>query len=192
MAENMVARDGELRRKGIHLIGLTVPTLYMFADKLVVLSFIAFWAIIFIAFEIYRFRRGIPKKAMEVAKPLMRKYERRGVAAHVFLSLGLFLAVLLYAKDIAIATSLIIVLADGAAAVVGRYLGGHRLVCRKTLEGTLTLIAVAFVVSVWIVGAALAFTGAVVAGAVELLPINDNISIPFFSGLAMTAMRYFL
>lgn len=47
-------------------------------------------------------------------------------------------------------------------------------------------------VSVWIVGGALAFTGAVVAGVIELLPINDNISIPFFSGLAMTAMRYFL
>jgi len=56
----------------------------------------------------------------------------------------------------------------------------------------LALVCVAFVVSVWFVGWAVALIGAVIAGLVELMPVDDNLSIPIFSGLAMAAMRYFL
>jgi dolichol kinase len=84
------------------------------------------------------------------------------------------------------------VLADGAAAIVGKSFGRRRLIGKKTLEGTLALICVAFVVSVWFVGWAVALIGAVIAGLVELMPVDDNLSIPIFLGLAMAAMRYFL
>jgi len=48
----MVLLANEIRRKGIHLIGLTVRLLYWAAGKLVTLCFIAFWMILFIAGEI--------------------------------------------------------------------------------------------------------------------------------------------
>jgi len=188
----MATRNSELRRKGIHLVGLAVPVLYWFANKLVVLCFIAFWLVLFIAGEIYRFRRGIPKKAEKIARPMMREYERRGTAAHVFLAAGFFVAVLFYAKDVAIAVSLIVVFGDCASAAVGGYIGGRQLIRGKTLWGTLALVLTAFVVSFWIVGVPLAFAGAITTGAVEPLPINDNFSVPVAAGLAMTAARYFL
>jgi dolichol kinase len=187
-----MALANEIRRKGIHLIGLVVPLLYWSAGKLVTLSFIAFWTILFIAGEIYRFRRGIPREIEEVAAPMMRERERSGVGGHVFFALGLFIAVFLYERDIAIAISLIMVLADGAAAIVGKSFGRVRLIGEKTLEGTLTLICVAFIVAILFVSWAVALVGAAVAGFVELMPGDDNLSIPIFSGLAMAAMRYFL
>jgi len=85
----MVSLSNEIRRKGIHLIGLIVPLLYWTAGKFVTLCFIAFWTILFIAGEVYRFRRGIPKEIEEVAPPMMRKHERMGVGGHVS-ALGLF------------------------------------------------------------------------------------------------------
>jgi len=188
----MVSLANEIRRKGIHLIGLIVPLLYWTAGKFETLCFIAFWTILFIAGEVYRFRRGIPKEIGEVAAPMMRKRERSSIGGHVYFALGLFIAVFLYEKNIAIAISLIMVLADGAAAIVGKSFGRMHLISKKTLEGTLTLICVAFVVSVWFVGWAVALVGAVIAGLVELMPVDDNLSIPIFSGLAMAAMRYFL
>jgi dolichol kinase len=188
----MVSLANEIRRKGIHLIGLVVPLLYWAAGKFVTLCFIAFWMILFIAGEVYRLRRGIPKEIEKVAAPMMRKHERRSMGGHVFFALGLFIAVFLYERDIAIAISLIMVLADGAAAIVGKRFGRIRLIGEKTLEGTLTLICVAFIVAIWFVGWAVALVGAVIAGLVELMPVDDNLSIPIFSGLAMAAMRYFL
>jgi len=188
----MVSPANELRRKSVHLIGLIVPLLYHVAGKFATLVFVAVWTILFIIGEIYRLKQGMPRWVEKRAAPMMRGRERKGVGGHVYFSLGLFTAVLFYDKEIVTAVALITVLADGAAAIVGAHVGKHRLLGKKTLEGTLTLIAVAFMVSVWVVGGALAFTGGVVAGVVELLPINDNFSIPFFSGLAMTAMRYFL
>ncbi len=134
----------------------------------------------------------MPKEIEEVAAPMMRKHERRGIGGYVFFALGLFIAISLYEKNVVIAISLITVLADGAAAIVGKRFGRRRLMGKKTLEGTLTLICVAFVVSVWFVGWTVALVGAVTAGSVELMPVNDNLSIPIFSGLAMAAMRYLL
>jgi len=185
----MVSR-GEVRRKGVHLIGLIVPLLYHAVGKFATLSFVAVWTTLFIAGEIYRLRRGMPREVERIAAPMMRRRERKGVGGHVFFSLGLFTAVLFYDKDVVTAVALITVLADGAAAVVGVHVGRHRLLGKKTLEGTLALIGVAFITSLWFVGRVLALVGALVAGLVELLPVDDNLTLPVLSGLAMMAARY--
>lgn len=190
----------ELRRKYIHLIGLIVPALYWATDYLipsysrqVTLCFIAFWLLLFVAFEFYRIRHGIPHKEAEaIAKPLMRSQEKRGIGGHVFFAAGAFVAVLAYTKEIAIAALLMSVLADGGAAIVGSRWGRHKLIGKKTFEGSLTLFLIALALAAWLVKPLLAaFIGAVVAACVELLPVNDNLMIPIAAGLAMHLVRYF-
>lgn len=183
----------ELRRKYIHLIGLVVPALYWLTNKQVTLCFVAFFLLLFTAFEFYRIKRGIPvKEADAIAKPLIRSHEKRGIGAHVFFAAGAFVVVLAYPQEIAISALLMATLADGGAAVVGSMWGRHKLIGRKTLEGSLTLFLIAIALAVWIVEPLLAaFVGAIVAACVELLPMNDNLTVPVVAGLAMHVVRYF-
>jgi len=190
----------EIRRKYIHLIGLTVPVLYWATyyltpsySKQVTLGFITFFLLLFMAFEFYRFRHGIPKEADAIVKPLIRPEEKRGIGGHVFFAAGAFIAVLAYSRDIAIAALLISVFADGGAAVVGSRWGRYRLIGKKTIEGSLALFLIALAFAALIVKPLLAaFVGAVAATCVELLPINDNLMVPISAGLAMQLMRYFI
>lgn len=191
----------ELRRKSIHLIGLAVPALYWLAGREVgwevgrevTLFFTGFFLCLFMAFELYRIKYGMPVKEVDVvARPLIRPQERRGLGGHVFFAAGAFVAVLAYTKEIAIAALLMSTLADGGAAVVGSRWGKHRLVGKKTLEGSMAFVLIAFALSIWLVEPALAVAGAVGAALVELLPINDNLTVPIVAGLAMHLARYFL
>jgi dolichol kinase len=190
----------ELRRKYIHLIGLAVPALYWTTNYLippysrqVTLWFIAAFLLLFVAFEIYRIKHGIPhKKAEAIAKPLMRSHEKRGIGGHVFFAAGAFVAVLAYPLEIAIAALLISVLADGGAAVVGSRWGRHKLLGKKTIEGSLTMFLIALVLAALLVKPLLAaLMGAIVAAFVELFPVNDNLTIPIAAGLAMHLVKYF-
>jgi dolichol kinase len=158
----------------------------------VVLFFVAFFLFLFLLLEGYRIKRGIPiKEANIVAKPLIRPHEKRGFGGHVFFAAGAFVAVLAYAKEIAIASLLMATLADGGAAVVGSRWGRRKLFSGKTLEGFLTFILIGFVVSVWLVKPApIALAGAIGAACVELLPINDNLTVPIAAGLVMHLARY--
>jgi len=157
------------------------------------LGFITFFLLLFMAFEFYRFRHGIPKEADAIVKPLIRPEEKRGIGGHVFFAAGAFIAVLAYSRDIAIAALLISVFADGGAAVVGSRWGRYRLIGKKTIEGSLALFLIALAFAALIVKPLLAaFVGAVAATCVELLPINDNLMVPISAGLAMQLMRYFI
>lgn len=182
-----------------------VPVLYWLTDRQLTLAFVGVWLFIFAAFELYRVRHGIPiKEAEALARPLVRPHEERGIGAHVFFAAGAFVAVLAYPAAIAIAALLMSTLADGGAAVIGKRWGRHRLSGEKTLEGSLALFLIAFVIALTIfttfqrglpaIGPAnalmLALLGAGAAACVELAPINDNLSIPIFAGFVMTAVYF--
>lgn len=190
----------ELRRKYIHLIGLTVPVLYGATNyimpsfsKQVTLGFITFFLLLFTGFEFYRLSHGIPKEAYAIVKPMIRPEEMRGIGGHVYFAAGAFIVVLAYPIDIAIAALLISVFADGGAAVFGSMWGHHRLIGKKTLEGSIMMFFIALAVAAWLVKPLLAAViGAFAAMCVELIPINDNLMVPISSGLAMQLVRYFI
>ncbi|MCS7131125.1 MAG: hypothetical protein NZ934_00110 [Hadesarchaea archaeon] len=179
-----------------------MPLVYWITNKQVILLFLGTFLFLFLISELYRIKFGIPKEADTYVRPLIRPRERRGVGAHVFFAAGAFVAALTYPKDIAIAAMFVAVIADGAAAVVGRRWGHHKLISKKTLEGTLTLFSVAIVTAMltFIAGfrlplyssAMLALAGAIAAACIELLPINDNLTVPIAAGLAMSCARYFI
>lgn len=182
----------ELRRKSIHLFGLSVPAIYWATDKQAVLLFVGVSLFAFVAFELYRIKRGFPVPQVDaLARPLTRVHERRGLGAHVYFAAGAAVAIMAYPKEVAIAVLLMAVLADGGAAVVGTRWGKRRLVGKKTLEGTLTFFGVALVISAWYVRPwAAALAGATAGALVELAPVNDNLSVPIAGGLAMSLTRY--
>jgi dolichol kinase len=106
----------------------------------------------------------------------------------------------LFAEPVAAAALVMVMVGDGAAAVVGRRYGRHRYpfgAAAKSLEGSaaLFLTALAATLPLVLLGPPYAplaplqlGLGALAATVVEALPVpvNDNVRVPLAAGLAMT------
>jgi dolichol kinase len=110
--------------------------------------------------------------------------------------LGSLVTVLVFPPDIASLAILFLALGDPAATIVGTWKGQTRF-WGKSLEGNIACLVACLLVAVVVVTARdyppllAAVVGAFVATVFGALPlrINDNITIPFGSALAMLLMR---
>lgn len=111
---------------------------------------------------------------------------------------------LLFPSFIAAISLGVMLVADTAAALIGRRFGKHRLCGSKTLEGTLAFIAagtafalllLAFAGALRPVTAAGALAGVVCAALAELyrdvIRLDDNLTIPLLCGAVMSAFYLF-
>jgi dolichol kinase len=101
---------------------------------------------------------------------------------------AILLTIMLFPKPIAIASILILILSDTAAALIGKWIGRVK-IFGKTLEGSLAFFITALLI-VWLYPQMNRFWGSVAAlGAtvMEVLPIklDDNLSIPLVAGAIM-------
>jgi len=194
--------SSEIRRKLTHLVGLIVliplalsETLIgmlvevfhvanMFPSIMVTNSNIVRYAVIilgasvlpiFLLVEYLRVRRGIAL----IHRSLLRPHEEHTVAAYVYTLTGVYLVAVLFAQEILIASVLISLISDAAAALVGIYIGRLRITKNRTLEGTITEFVVASImtyfftrniVSSFAVGIALA-----TFDILNIIEINDNL-----------------
>ena len=112
--------------------------------------------------------------------------EARGMASSTWFLLGA-LAVLVIAPDRWFAPAmLVLALADPAASVVGRKLGTHRL-GKGSWEGTGAFYLVAAAVLTPFAGLQGALIAAAVVAALEVMPagIDDNLTVPLATALAL-------
>jgi dolichol kinase len=105
--------------------------------------------------------------------------------------LGALLALLLFKSYLAIISATIIILAlgDSFSTLVGKKLGRHKIFYnpQKSWEGSIAGLCIALIGAIYFVPLPLAVSGAVAGMLAESLPlkIDDNITIPVFSGIAM-------
>lgn len=121
----------------------------------------------------------------------LKKFPGKGA---VFYGIGVFLVLLLFDKDIAMASVIILAIGDSLAPIIGRYhLIKHPFSERKFLEGALGAGFLAFLAAMLFVTpleAALASLGAMIAEGVELRAnIDDNITMPLVAGLIIWIIR---
>ena len=199
---NNAAADGqipfvqELWRKGTHMGALVIPGAYY----LLVLSRETMLAVMIpvtaamILIDISRLRRWTfwNDFARLILGKLIRRHETAGDftgATYTFLSVCCTVA--MFDKAVAVAALSFVIVGDTFAALIGRKFGRHRF-GRKSLEGSLGCLAGTLLVALLAPGLSLTvgLTGAVVATVVEALSnkIDDNISVPIISGLAMTLL----
>jgi glycerol-3-phosphate acyltransferase PlsY len=166
---------------------------YAFQPLLNTLVFIGVVSLFFIAFDIYRF---IHKQADELittkVKALLRKNEMKKFSSMTIFLVALFITILLFRKEIAIISSVLLIFGDSFGKVFGLAYGRHKL-HDKTLEGTL-----AYLGSVLIMGYILYTTipialpvlilGGISAPIVEFfsMGVNDNLTVPLITGSIMT------
>ncbi|MBI4540342.1 MAG: hypothetical protein HY704_12635 [Gemmatimonadetes bacterium] len=121
--------------------------------------------------------------------PLVSPREARRIASSTWYALGVWLAIALYPRQIAIASILALAVADPVAGYVGRRWGKRPLGRDGTLEGSAAfLLACALAFAPFTDPFRAALAAAATSGA-ERLPriLDDNVTIPLAAGAALWA-----
>lgn len=195
----------ELKRKTLHLTGLTVPALYLLLGREVTLLFVATAFALFVVLEPFRIieeLRDRVKVRLKLISPEMvsgvealerhvrdieRAHEREGIAAHVYFALASLVIIYFFSREIALASITVATVGDALAAIVGRNFGRHRFSNGKSLEGSLTYFISGFLVIYPLLGLEAALLGSLVGALAEFyeLPPDDNFSNQLAVALAL-------
>ena len=194
--------DAELKRKAIHLGALVLPASILVLPPPLAPASLTALAALAVALDVARQRVPLVRRLLidRAFGWMMRPEELESGGRIVFNgAVWMFLAAAacawLFPPGVGAASLAMLMVGDGAAAVVGRRFGRTRWPgSPKSVEGS-----AAYAVSAFAVGAAVAAwpqadlglaacaVGAVVGAAVEALPIpvNDNLRVPLVAGFAM-------
>ena len=202
MPKKFISRPGiskeEIIRKFIHISsGILISALYIVSEKDLLIITLLFTLFVILFLEVLRFR-GM------VSVPFLRDREKKKIGGHAFFMLGAFISILLFDKQIAIASILMLAIGDAAS-------GLAQAVKRRTLdrEGAykrgikppdviLIMLSVSFLVGYCTIDSlTIAISGAIgatMADGVHLriygLSIDDNLTIPLYSGFLMSLVSF--
>ncbi|MBI2867721.1 MAG: hypothetical protein HYX97_05240 [Chloroflexi bacterium] len=190
---------GRLERKLFHLLaGSSLPLLALATPKPVMLGLAVGLAAIAVTVEALRLRYpSLNGWLLKTFGALFKAREERRPTAATYMLVATAIAFAAFPYDVAILTLLMLSAGDPLAAMVGTRWGRPRLQ-GKSLEGTAAFLGVSvglgllLSVTVLDIGTATVLVGAVVATAAEALggPVEDNLSVPLASGLAMALMEW--
>lgn len=196
----------ELKRKALHLTGLTIPVFYVIFGKTYTLTFIGLSFAVFVALEPFRVieewrdsikrRLGIyaPPEVMERIERLevhindiTREHERNRVAAHIYFAAASFIVVYFFPENVAIGAIALATLGDALAAIIGKTFGRHRFSNGKSVEGSLAYFFTGMVILTPLVGPLPALIGSLAGTIAEFynLPPDDNFSNQLAVALAV-------
>ena len=156
-------------------------------------------ACVFIFLDILRiFHEKSSALMTERAKRVYREEERKTFSSMTTFLVALFISLLLFEKNIAIASSIFLIFGDTFGKIFGLAFGKKWIIKhKKTLEGTLGYIGAMLIfgyflftsldLSLWIL-----IIGCLTAPVVELLSmgVNDNLTVPIISGAIMTVALF--
>ncbi|HEX2896760.1 MAG TPA: hypothetical protein VHP63_01755 [candidate division Zixibacteria bacterium] len=189
-----ISFNQELIRKATHLGALVIPAGYYFLglNRFTAFLIMLLIGLTMLLIDIARIRNWPIWQNVfsHILGKVIRKHEKDGdFTGATYILLTSCATIALFSKPIAIAALSFIIVGDSFAAVIGRRFGRIRF-SNKTLEGTLGCLLGTVLVALFAPGIPLSvgLLGAVVATLVEAWPlgVDDNVSVPLMSGLAMT------
>jgi len=180
----------EIRRKIVHMATLIIPIGYELTSKETLLTLLLPFFFIYLSVDLLRhFHSGVATLFQKYFfGRVLREEEKSTLMGSTYFLFSTLLTILFFPKPVAIASLLILILSDTAAAWVGKGIGKTK-VFEKTLEGSLAFFFCSLLI-VWIYPHLNRFSGSLAAlgtAVVEVLPIpvNDNLSIPLVAGAIM-------
>ena len=183
----------EFARKAIHLSNAIIPLSYYYflPDKLDMIIILASCLILCFIIEIYRkINQKLSIFFSNWFEFMMRDSEKKGeITGATWVFVGALFTILLVPDPYNIISLLFLSFGDTFAAIIGMKFPYIKL-GRKTLSGSIAgffaCLAIGLVIDLPIAYEIIIF-GAFTAMLIEILPlaVNDNVSIPIFSGLSM-------
>src|SRR3972149_5420757 len=173
----------EIKRKIVHLATLIIPFGYALTSEETAIVFLVPFFLALLSVDLVRhFHSGMASLFRKYFfGRVLREEEESALMGSTYFIFSTILTILLFPKSIAIASILILILSDTAAALIGKWIGRVK-VFGKTIEGSMAFLLTALLI-VWIYpnlnrqSGSLAALGATL---IEILPIklNDNLTIP--------------
>jgi len=188
---------GEVGRKALHLLALSIPLGMWWVGMPMALYLLVPAALLAVLADVVRaYSESFNTVIRWIFGPLMRAEElpemgtgvRFNGATSVLVSAALM--AVLFPLRVAVPVLAMAMLADAAAALVGRRLGRHRWgSLSATVEGTIAFVATGLAIMAFFPAVAFgpAAAGVLVGAAVEVLPlpVNDNIRVPIVAALVV-------
>lgn len=198
----LISYSAELKRKALHLGALALPIGLVVLGRTTALWLLVPFAVFAVTCDIARLRVPWMHRFINwVFAPIMRPEEQPPFGGPIVINGATWMCVsaalcaLLFPEPIAAAALAMLMVGDGAAAVIGRRFGRTRYpFSEKSVEGSAAffvtglLAALPFgALSVPGVPVLALTAGALTAAIVEALPvpINDNVRVPVVAGAAM-------
>jgi len=188
---------GELGRKGLHLLALSIPLGMWWVGMPVALYVLTVAALLAVTADVARaYSRSFNAFIRAIFGPLMRAEELPDVGAGVRFNgatcvlVSAALMALLFPLRVAVPVLAMAMLADAAAALVGRRWGRHPWgSLPATVEGTSAFVGTGLAIMAVVPGIVfgIAAAGVLVGAVVEVLPLpgNDNIWVPITAGFVV-------
>lgn len=188
----------ELYRKLIHIFSTIIPVIYYFNSKEFILSLVGVGTVMMIALDILKaytvsFEKLYKMFFHVILREDEKDYKRNLFTGGTYYAIGIFLALLFFPKEVAILSILIMIWCDTVAALVGKTFGKKRIVEKKTLEGSIAFTITGFILLFilqfvfpdynFYKAGFITVLFAAIFEQLSILKINDNLSLPLFSGI---------
>ena len=187
----------ELRRQLVHASGIFIILSVIFLGKTISMILVGLIFLVLSIISYYRY------KEMKIIWPLrflsklekhfeteVLKFERRGefpLLGAITFFIGVLLSLLFFPEEIAIPAIAVLALADSASTLIGKEIGEHKLPInrKKSWEGSITFFIVTGIILTFFTNPFKALLIAVLVTFVEMIPVDDNLTIPLTVGLLM-------
>lgn len=180
----------EIKRKAVHLATLVIPISYSLTSDRTVLTFLIPFFLLYLIVDLLRhFHPGLASLFQKhFFGRVLREEEKPTLMGSTYFLFASILTIVLFPKPIAIASLLILILSDTAAALIGKGFG-RTPIFGKTLEGSLAFFVSALLI-VWLYPGLDRLSGSVAALGAALIetipiPLDDNLTIPLTAGAIM-------
>ena len=203
----------ETRRKLVHISGLLFVVLAQFSGKWVAAFYFMFIAATLLIYsehikrEHRRFN-GFVKRFEENLRDAVMALERKDIprpfVGAFWFFFGCGITFIIFPLGVASAACAMLAAGDGLSTIIGMRFGKHKIIGKKSFEGSLAMLFFSLAAALFFVSPKIAALGAVVATAVELLPetslfqahrksgfLDDNFLIPVVSAAVMLAVSAF-
>lgn len=200
----LLSYTAELKRKALHLGALVIPIGLLALGRTAALWLLVPLAVVAVTADVARLRvAGVHRFITWVFAPIMRPEEQPPFGGPVVINGATWMCVsaalcaFVFPEPIAAAALAMLMVGDGAAAVIGRRFGRTRYpFSDKSVEGSLAFFVLGLVAAIpfgtfgegGLSVPALA-AGAFAAALAEALPVpvDDNLRVPLVAGAAMLA-----
>lgn len=201
-----ISYAAEVRRKLFHLSSLWIALAIHFLDRSQAIPLFGVLTALAVILESFRHHYPLLMRVFDfVFGGMLREHERdHTFSGAVYVLLAATIVTILFPTPIAVTAFSLMVIADTAAALIGRKWGKHTLVDTKSIEGTAAFFisgCLVVLVCSWVYYGSTVFFWAGIAGAVagtlaELfssrLRMDDNLTITLAAATTQYSILYFM